>query len=47
MRILAVGIATLYIINTVDGYPAEDQEVRASAQRVARGGQRHQHPGGA
>ncbi|MEW7982321.1 MAG: ketohexokinase [gamma proteobacterium symbiont of Phacoides pectinatus] len=38
MRILAVGIATLYIINTVDGYPAEDQEVRASAQRVARGG---------
>lgn len=37
-RILGVGIATLDIINTVDGYPAEDAEVRALTQRVARGG---------
>lgn len=37
-RILAIGIATLDIINTVDGYPAEDAEVRAVAQRVCRGG---------
>ncbi|MES9873319.1 MAG: PfkB family carbohydrate kinase [Candidatus Sedimenticola sp. 6PFRAG7] len=38
MRILAVGIATLDIINTVDAYPGEDQEVRASQQRLSRGG---------
>ncbi|QKT04691.1 ketohexokinase [Ectothiorhodospiraceae bacterium 2226] len=37
-RVLAVGIATLDIVNTVDGYPAEDAEVRALGQRVARGG---------
>jgi ketohexokinase len=37
-HILAVGIATLDIINTLDGYPAEDAEVRALAQRVSRGG---------
>lgn len=37
-RILAVGIATLDIINSVDGYPAEDEEVRALSQRVCRGG---------
>lgn len=37
-RILGVGIATLDIINTVDGYPAEDSEVRALAQRICRGG---------
>ena len=36
--ILAVGIATLDIINSVDGYPAEDAEVRATAQRICRGG---------
>ena len=36
--ILGVGIATLDIINTVDGYPAEDTEVRAVAQRITRGG---------
>lgn len=37
-RILAVGIATLDIINSVDGYPREDEEVRATAQRRCRGG---------
>lgn len=37
-RILTVGIATLDIINTVDGFPAEDAEVRATAQVVSRGG---------
>ncbi len=37
-RILAIGNATLDIINIVDGYPAEDMEVRATAQQVRRGG---------
>lgn len=37
-RILAVGIATLDVINEVDGYPGEDDEVRALAHRRARGG---------
>lgn len=37
-RILGVGIATLDIINTVDGYPAEDSDVRATHQRICRGG---------
>ncbi len=37
-QILGVGIATLDIINSVDGFPAEDAEVRAIAQRVVRGG---------
>ncbi len=37
-RVLGIGIATLDIINSVEGYPCEDQEVRAVAQRVARGG---------
>ncbi|NOX90943.1 MAG: ketohexokinase [Gammaproteobacteria bacterium] len=37
-RVLVVGIATLDIINTVDGYPGEDAEVRASAQAVRCGG---------
>lgn len=37
-RVLAVGIATLDIINRVDSYPEEDSEVRASAQTVSRGG---------
>ncbi len=37
-RILGVGIATLDIINTVDGLPAEDSEVRALTQRICRGG---------
>lgn len=38
MHILGVGIATLDIINTVYGYPAEDDEVRADTQRRSRGG---------
>lgn len=37
-RILAVGIATLDIINSVDSYPPEDSEIRARAQRRVRGG---------
>jgi ketohexokinase len=37
-NILGIGIATLDIINRVDGYPAEDTEVRALSQRVCRGG---------
>jgi ketohexokinase len=38
MQILAVGIATLDIINYVDVYPHEDDEVRALRQRICRGG---------
>ncbi len=37
-RILGIGIATLDIINLVDGYPEEDAEVRALGQRICRGG---------
>lgn len=37
-QILAVGIATLDIINEVAAYPEEDTEVRALSQRVQRGG---------
>jgi ketohexokinase len=37
-RILAVGIATLDIINSVTSYPAEDDKVRAVSQRICRGG---------
>ncbi len=37
-RILAVGNATLDIINHVDTYPHEDQEVRAQSQQRCRGG---------
>jgi len=36
--VLAIGIATLDIINTVEGYPDEDAEVRANSQRVCLGG---------
>ena len=36
--ILAVGIATLDIINTVERYPYEDSETRASHHRTTRGG---------
>lgn len=36
--ILGIGIATLDIINEVDGYPAEDSEVRALSQSSHRGG---------
>ncbi len=37
-RILVVGNATLDIINVVEQYPQEDQEVRAQAQHINRGG---------
>lgn len=37
-RILGVGIAALDIINQVERYPAEDDEVRAISQRILRGG---------
>jgi ketohexokinase len=37
-RILAIGVATLDVIDDVDGYPAEDDEVRAVAHRRSRGG---------
>jgi len=37
-KILAVGIATLDIINTVAEYPNEDDEVRAITHRRSRGG---------
>jgi len=36
--ILLTGISTLDIINTVDGYPAEDSEVRACEQAIRTGG---------
>lgn len=38
MRVLGVGVATLDVVNEVAAYPPEDAEVRASAQRVGRGG---------
>lgn len=37
-RILAIGIATVDIINQVAVYPTEDSEVRVLEQRIARGG---------
>lgn len=37
-NILAVGIATLDVINTVAAYPNEDDEVRTLSQRRVRGG---------
>jgi ketohexokinase len=38
VRILVTGLAALDIISRVDGYPAEDSEVRALDQRWCRGG---------
>jgi ketohexokinase len=38
MRVLAVGGATLDIINSVPAYPKEDDELRATAQQQCRGG---------
>ncbi|MEW8627678.1 MAG: PfkB family carbohydrate kinase [Candidatus Thiodiazotropha sp.] len=38
MRILAVGVATLDIVNRVETYPQEDQEIRAVSQSRRRGG---------
>lgn len=37
-RILAIGNATLDIINRVENYPHEDEEVRACDQQISRGG---------
>lgn len=37
-KILAIGIATLDIINTVGSFPVEDDEVRALSQQQSRGG---------
>ncbi len=37
-RILAIGVATLDVINTVDGYPRENDKVRARSRRLVRGG---------
>lgn len=37
-RILVVGNLTLDIVHSVDHYPAEDEEVRATAQHTRRGG---------
>jgi len=37
-HVLAVGIATLDIVNEVESYPPEDGEVRALAQEIRRGG---------
>jgi ketohexokinase len=36
--VIGVGIATVDVVNLVETYPSEDAEVRALAQRVARGG---------
>jgi len=36
--ILGIGVATLDIINTTDGFPNEDSKVRALSQRINRGG---------
>ncbi|QBQ53406.1 PfkB family carbohydrate kinase [Nitrosococcus wardiae] len=37
-KILGIGIATVDIINTVEDYPAENDEIRAFSQRRCRGG---------
>jgi len=37
-KIMAVGIATIDIINDVDSYPEEDSEVRICSQSITRGG---------
>lgn len=37
-NILGIGTATVDIINTVASYPLEDSEIRATKQRIARGG---------
>lgn len=38
MRVLAVGVATLDILNTVEAYPREDDELRVLEQHIRRGG---------
>lgn len=37
-HILGIGVATLDIIHSVDGYPPEDSKLRATARRICRGG---------
>ena len=37
-KILTIGIATLDIINLVEHYPQEDEELRATSQRIVCGG---------
>jgi len=37
-RILAVGVATLDIINSLDQYPQEDQKLRVNSRSIKRGG---------
>ena len=37
-NILGIGIAAVDIVNITDGYPHEDDEVRAVEQRISRGG---------
>lgn len=37
-NIIGIGIAALDIVNTTNGYPVEDSEVRAIEQRTVRGG---------
>jgi len=37
-RILALGVVTLDIINTVEQYPAEDDKIRATSHNITRGG---------
>lgn len=37
-KIISIGVATLDIINHVDHYPREDEELRASGQERVRGG---------
>jgi len=37
-KILAVGIATIDIVNLVSAYPEEDDEIRVVSQRISRGG---------
>jgi len=37
-HILGIGVATLDIIQRIDGYPPEDSKLRATAQRICRGG---------
>jgi ketohexokinase len=38
MQVLAIGGATLDIVNSVAAYPHEDEELRATAQQLCRGG---------
>ncbi len=37
-KIISIGVATLDIVNHVDHYPREDEEIRATGQQCVRGG---------